>query len=160
VRLGTTALPASYAFSGQSASTRGMISRVEAALGAAQRARFVEASDELGRELEEGLRGNQFAQVDEACQGLQASLATLPGVGTPETARILALARASGSTGKVSGAGGGDGCVLFSPDQDRQRSLLDSLTQRGFVAVPLRLEPGVKAEVEAPPLLRAWLDAR
>jgi phosphomevalonate kinase len=159
VRLGTTELPASYAFSGQSASTRGMISRVEAAVDAAKRARFVEASDELGRELEEGLRGNQFAQVDEACQGLQALLETLPGVGTPETSRILALARASGSSGKVSGAGGGDGCVLFSPDEHRQRSLVDSLTHRGFVAVPLGLEPGVRAEPETLALLRAWLDA-
>jgi phosphomevalonate kinase len=159
VRLGTTALPASYAFSGQSASTGGMISRVEAALGAAQRARFVETSEELGRELEDGLRSNHFAQVDEACQGLQASLETLPGVGTPETARILALARASGSTGKVSGAGGGDGCVMFSTDENRQRSLLDSLTHRGFVALPLGLEPGVRAEAEAPALLRAWLEA-
>jgi phosphomevalonate kinase len=159
LRLGTTALPASYAFSGQSASTRGMISRVEAALSASAQARFVESSDELGRELEEGLRGNHFAQVDETCQGLQASLEMLPGVGTPETTRILALARASGSTGKVSGAGGGDGCVLFSPDEDRQRSLLDSLTHRGFVALPLSLEPGVRAEANPPGLLRAWLDA-
>jgi phosphomevalonate kinase len=159
VRLGTTALLPSYAFSGQSASTRGMISRVEAALDAAQRARFVEASDELGRELEDGLRGNQFAQVEEACQGLQALLETLPGVGTPESARILALARASGSTGKVSGAGGGDGCVMFSPDEEARRALLSSLAHRGFVAVALSIEPGVSAEAESPAQLRAWLAA-
>jgi phosphomevalonate kinase len=159
VRLGTTALLPSYAFSGKSASTGGMISRVEAALDAAQRARFVEASDELGRELEDGLRGNQFAQVEEACQGLQALLETLPGVGTPETARILALARASGSTGKVSGAGGGDGCVMFSPDEEARRALLSSLAHRGFVAVALSIEPGVSAEAESPAQLRGWLAA-
>jgi len=159
VRLGTTSLLATYAFSGRSASTRGMISRVEAAFGVAERARFVETSDEWGRELEEGLRANHFAQVEEACQSLQALLETLPGVGTPESARILALARASRSTGKVSGAGGGDGCVLFSPDDHARRALLSSLGHRGFVALPLSFEPGVKAEVNAPEPLRAWLDA-
>jgi hypothetical protein len=37
--------------------------------------------------------------------------------------------------------------------------LLDTLTHRGFVTLPLRLEPGVRAEAETPPVLRAWLDA-
>jgi phosphomevalonate kinase len=159
VRLGTTALPASYAFSGQSASTRGMIGKVEAELENAGRQRFVESSDDLGRELEEGLRGSRFAQVDEACQALEQLLESLPGVGTPATTRILALARAAGSAGKVSGAGGGDGCVLFSPDEDARRALLAALEHRGFVAVPLSLEPGVRAESSAPPELRAWLTA-
>jgi phosphomevalonate kinase len=159
VRLGTTALPASYAFSGQSASTRGMIGKVEAELESAGRQRFVESSDELGRELEEGLRASRFSQVDEACQALEQLLESLPGVGTPATTRILALARAAGSTGKVSGAGGGDGCVLFSPDEDARSALLAALEHRGFVAVPLSVEPGVRAESSAPPELRAWLSA-
>lgn len=159
VRLGTTALPASYAFSGQSASTRGMIQQVEATLEGSARQRFVESSDLLGRELEDGLRGSRFAQVEEACQELEQLLESLPGVGTPATARILALARTAGSTGKVSGAGGGDGCVLFSPDEDSRRALLAALGHRGFVAVPLSVEPGVRAETFAPPELRSWLTA-
>jgi phosphomevalonate kinase len=157
VRLGTTALLASYAFSGQSASTRGMIQKVETALEGTGRQRFVEASDALGRELEDGLRASRFAQVDEACQSLEALLESLPGVGTPATARILALARTAGSTGKVSGAGGGDGCVLFSPDEDARRALLAALGHRSFVAVPLAAESGVRAETFAPPELRSWL---
>ena len=157
VRLGATALPASYAFSGKSASTPGMIQAVEAALEGAGRQRFVESSDELGRELEEGLRASRFAQLDEACQGLEELLESLPGVGTPSTTRILALARTAGSTGKVSGAGGGDGCVLFSPDEDARRALLAALRHRGFVAVPLSIEAGVRTESEVPPELRAWL---
>ncbi len=160
VRLGTTGLPASYAFSGRSASTRGMIQKVESLVAGPARQRFVESSDGLGRELEEGLRASRYAQVDEACQGLEEVLESLPGVGTPDTARILALARAAGSTGKVSGAGGGDGCVLFSPDEDARRALLAALGHRGFVAVPLSIEPGVRAESGVPPELRAWLDAR
>jgi phosphomevalonate kinase len=160
VRLGTTALPASYAFSGKSASTPGMIQAVEAALEGPARQRFVEASDELGRELEDGLRTSRFSQVDEACQGLEELLEALPGVGTPSTTRILALARTAGSTGKVSGAGGGDGCVLFSPDEDARRALLAALGHRGFVAVPLSLESGVRAESAVPDELRAWLTAQ
>jgi len=159
VRLGTTALPASYAFSGRSASTPGMIRKAEAALEGAARQSFVESSDDLGRELEDGLRGSRFGQVDEACQALEQLLESLPGVGTPGTARILALARTAGSTGKVSGAGGGDGCVLFSPDEDARRALLAALGHRGFVAVPLSLEPGVRAESSTPHELRAWLTA-
>ena len=128
-----------------------MIRQVEAALEGAARQRFVESSDELGRELEDGLRGSRFGQVDEACQELEQLLESLPGVGTAGTARILALARTAGSTGKVSGAGGGDGCVLFSPDEDARAALLAALGHRGFVAVPLSLEPGVRAESSAPP---------
>jgi phosphomevalonate kinase len=160
VRLGSTALPASYAFSGQSASTPGMIGRAEAALDPAARAAFLEASDGLGRELEDGLRASRFAQVDEACRALEEALETLPGVGTPGSSRILALARSAGSTGKVSGAGGGDGCVLFSPDEKARATLLGALSHRGFVAVPLSIEPGVRAEASAPGELRAWLDAQ
>ena len=159
VRLGSTALPASYAFSGQSASTPRMIARAETALAGSARHRFIESSDGLGRELEDGLRRSRFAQVDEACQGLEQLLESLPGVGTPGTGRILSLARTAGSTGKVSGAGGGDGCVLFSPDEDARRALLAALAHRGFVAVPLTIEPGVRAESSAPPELRAWLTA-
>jgi len=159
VRLGTTALPASYAFSGRSASTGGMIGTVETALSPDARPRFVESTDALGRELEDGLRASRFAQVEEACQGLEELLETLPGVGTPATTRILALARTAGSTGKVSGAGGGDGCVLFSPDEDARRALLAALRHRGFVALPLSVEPGVRAETSAPVELRSWLEA-
>jgi phosphomevalonate kinase len=157
VRLGTTALPALYAFSGQSASTPGMIARVEAALPGEARRRFVEEMDGLGQALEDGLRHSRFAQVDEACRGLQRTLATLPGVSTPATERIVALAQASGCTGKVSGAGGGDGCVLFAPDEAARGALLASLAHRDFVAVPLTLEPGLRAELDPRPELRRWL---
>ena len=157
LRLGTTELPALFAFSGQSASTPGMIARVEAALPGEARRRFVEDTDGLGQELEVGLRANRFAQVDEACQGLQALLGALPGVSTPGSERILALARATGCAGKVSGAGGGDGCVLFAPDDSARAALSASLTHRGFVAVPLTLEPGLRAELDAPPELQRWL---
>ena len=139
---------------------QGIIQKVESLVAGPARQRFVESSDGLGRELEEGLRASRYAQVDEACQGLEEVLESLPGVGTPDAARILALARAAGSTGKVSGAGGGDGCVLFSPDEDARRALLAALGHRGFVAVPLSIEPGVRAESGVPPELRAWLDAR
>ena len=157
VRLGTTELPALYAFSGQSASTPGMISRVEAALPGEARRRFVEDSDQLGLELEAGLRANRFAQVAEACAGLQALLGALPGVSTPGTERILALARSTGCAGKVSGAGGGDGCVVFAPDEAARSALIASLAYRGFVAVPLTFERGLHAELDAPPELRRWL---
>ena len=139
-----------------------MIQQVEAALEGSERQRFVESSDTLGRALEDGLRGSRFAQVEEACQELEQLLESLPGVGMPATARILALARTAGSTGKVSGAGGGDGCVLFSPDEDSRRALLAALGHRGFVAVPLSVEPGVRAEDLRParaPLLAHGLKA-
>ena len=159
VRLGTTAFPASYAFSGRSASTPGMIRAVETALEGPARQRFVASSDELGGELEDGLRASRFAQVDEACRGLEELLESLPGVGTAETARILALTRTAGSTGKVSGAGGGDGCVLLSPNEAARAALLAALGHRGFVAVPLLVEPGVRAESSVPPELASWLQA-
>jgi len=137
-----------------------MIQAVEAALDGPARRQFVDSSDALGREFEDGLRTSRFSQIEEACRGLQELLEVLPGVGTPSTTRILALARTAGSTGKVSGAGGGDGCVLFSPDEDARRALLAALGHRGFVAVPLSIEPGVRAESSVPDELRAWLSAQ
>jgi len=50
--------------------------------------------------------------------------------------------------------------VLFSPDEDARRALLAALGHRGFVAVPLSIEPGVRAESAAPADLRAWLAAQ
>ena len=59
----------------------------------------------------------------------------------------------------MSGAGGGDGCVLFSPDEGSRSALLSALGHRGFVAVPLSVESGVRAESSTPAELRAWLTA-
>jgi hypothetical protein len=49
--------------------------------------------------------------------------------------------------------------VLFSPDEDARRALLAALGHRGFVAVPLSFEHGVRAEISTPSELRAWLTA-
>ena len=47
--------------------------------------------------------------------------------------------------------------MLFAPDEETRSALLASLAHRGFVAVPLTLEPGLRAELDAPPELRRWL---
>jgi hypothetical protein len=49
--------------------------------------------------------------------------------------------------------------VLFSPDEQGRQALIASLAHRGFVAVPLSFEPGIRAEAAAPALLRGWLEA-
>jgi len=145
-----------YAFAGDSASTPVLIQRAEATLDAAARAAFVRESDALGHAFEEALGGGDFAQLGPAVEGLQRLLCTLGPLETEPMARILALARAHGCVGKMSGAGGGDGCVLFAPDDGAAASLASALAARGFHAFPLALEEGVRGEVTPPETLRAW----
>lgn len=149
----------SYAFGGESASTGEMIAEAEKGLDDRARAAFVAESDLLGEALEDALSKESFPAVREACDGLQKLLGSLGRVATPALARILSLARAGGSAGKVSGAGGGDGCLLLSPDAESQGQLLASLRARGIHALALSVEPGVRIEPQAPPLLSSWLAA-
>ena len=46
----------------------------------------------------------------------------------------------------MSGAGGGDGCVLFAPDRAGAKVLLESLASRGILAFELAIEPGLRGE--------------
>jgi phosphomevalonate kinase len=148
-----------YASAGQGALTPGMIEKAERRLDAKARADFVAESDLLGDALEDALRAGSFQGMREACEGLQTLLASLSQVVTPELQRILLLARTADSTGKVSGAGGGDGCLLLSPDAESQGRLLETLQARGIHAMALSLEPGVRIEAEADGVLAAWLEA-
>ncbi|MCI0572925.1 MAG: phosphomevalonate kinase [Myxococcaceae bacterium] len=158
-RLSAPRVQLAYAFAGESASTRALIGRVEERLDEAARARFVARSDALGDALEEGLLRGDFTRVREASRGLRVLLAELGPLETDGLSGILGIAEAYGCTGKISGAGGGDGCILFCPDTERQAALLEGLSARGFLALPLELEPGLCGETLADPMLERWLQA-
>jgi len=145
-----------YAFAGDSASTPALIRRAESTLAASARAAFVRESDALGHAFEEALCAGDFPHVSAAVEGLQRLLCTLGPLETEAMSRILALARAHGCAGKMSGAGGGDGCVLFAPGGAEATALIGALAARGFHAFPLSLEDGVRGEGSPPELLRAW----
>lgn len=145
-RLPDTKLPLVYAFAGQSASTRLLIGEVEKRWSDTDRQRFVGRSDSLGQLLETGLAKGDFAAVSEAATGLQVLLASLGPLETEEMARLLALTRSVGCAGKMSGAGGGDGCVLFAPDAEAAKALIESLKSRGILAFPLTIEAGLRGE--------------
>lgn len=149
-------LPMAYAFTGKSASTRVMIAQIERRLDAAGRQRFTLASDGLGRDLEEGLLRADFHAVSEAAAHLQELLATLGPVVTADVERLLALGRSFGCAGKISGAGGGDGCVFFCPDEAARDALLGALRARAVHAMPLRIEEGLRGEPLGEPLLAKW----
>jgi phosphomevalonate kinase len=159
VRTGLAPAFVCYAFAGESAATPGMIDEAERALDAKARADFVAESDLLGEALEDALRHGSFSALKEACEGLQQLLASLGKVVTPALQRILSLARSADSTGKVSGAGGGDGCVLLSPDAESQARLLETLQTRAIHAVALSVEAGVRLEPQADTSLARWLKA-
>ncbi len=145
-RLPDARLPMVYAFAGQSASTRFLIGEVEKRWSEADRQRFVGTSDSLGQLLETGLAKGDFAAVSQAAEGLQAVLASLGPLETDEMKRLLALTKAVGCSGKMSGAGGGDGCVLFARDAAEAKALIASLTSRGILAFPLTIEAGLRGE--------------
>ncbi len=145
-RLPESKLPLVYAFAGQSASTRFLIGEVEKRWSDVDRQRFVGSSDSLGQLLETGLAKGDFAAVAEAAEGLQQLLASLGPLETEAMARLLALTKSVGCAGKMSGAGGGDGCVLFAPDEAGAKALIASLTARGILAFPLTIEAGLRGE--------------
>jgi phosphomevalonate kinase len=157
-RLPEVKLPLAYVFTGASASTRGLIAQVERNQSASQRERFVGRSDGAGAQLETGLLKSDFALVTEAATELQANLAALDDALETEPMRqALSLAKTHGCAGKMSGAGGGDGCVIFCPDEERRAALLTAFTARGFLALPLTLEPGLRGEATPHPRLTEWM---
>lgn len=134
-----------YAFCGSSASTPAMIDDVQSRLAAQVRASVVELSDQAGHALETALRGGDFVLLREAVAALQAVLASL-GVSVPAAEAILRTAARFGCAGKVSGAGGGDGCILFAPDAGSRQRLVDALAEQGVYAFALELEAGVQID--------------
>lgn len=159
VRMGEPVFPMVFAFSGQSASTTSLVKEVERKFDEAGRRRFVERSDGLGEALETGLLRRDFAAVAGASEGLQALLWELGVTKEEGLDRILRLAQTFGCAGKQSGAGGGDGAVLFAPDSAAQRSLLDALSNRGIHAFAVTPDRGLQGEVVRHPVLSNWLDA-
>ncbi len=158
-RLPSPKVHLSYAFTEQSASTRLLITEVERRLGEDGRAAFVAETDGWGEVLERGILEGRFELIAEATERLEALLAGLGPLETEPMRQIVALARTHGSAGKMSGAGGGDGCILFSPDEQAQRATLEALGSRGFYTFPLTLEQGIRGEAAPDPLLTSWLRA-
>jgi phosphomevalonate kinase len=158
-RLPAPKMVMAYAFTGESASTRVLISQVEARMGEAARQAFVARSDALGHEMEAGLGGADFRAFKEAVAAQQALFQELGPTETEQMRRILAIASSYGCAGKQSGAGGGDGCILFAPSAETRAELMKGLEARGFHSMTLEVEPGLRGETQADPRLRAWLDA-
>ena len=155
-RIGEPSFPMLYVFTGAAASTSVMTEEVERRVLGADRQRFVDRSDSLGALLEDGLLKGDFTAVTEACWGIEEALARLGPLETEATEQILRLAKSYGCTGKMSGAGGGDGCVIFAPDVARRDALMTGLTERKFFTFPLKVEAGLRGEVKADPELSRW----
>lgn len=148
-----------YAFTGESASTKLLIAQVEERLAEAGRQAFVVRSDALGHAIEDGLGGGDFRAFSEAVKAQHALLLELGPLETEGMRRVLAIAASYGCAGKLSGAGGGDGCILFAPDAQAREELRQGLESRGFLTLLLDVEPGVRGEAQADARLRGWVDA-
>ncbi len=157
-RVGDPVFPMVFAFSGQSASTTGLVKSVEQQLGTAARQRFVERSDGAGEVLEHGLLRRDFSAVEAASEALQGLLWELGVTRSEGLERILGLAGTFGCAGKQSGAGGGDGAVLFAPDETAQRALLEALAARRIHAFAIKPDRGLQGEVTRHPVLSSWLE--
>ncbi|MFL5318145.1 MAG: phosphomevalonate kinase, partial [Myxococcaceae bacterium] len=152
-------LELSFVFAGESASTPVLIRQVEANLDARGREAFVRRSDSLGQQLEDAMLSGDFAQAASAIEDLERLLAALGPLETDAMKRVLAIAKSYGAAGKMSGAGGGDGCVLLSPTPEVQSDLLAGLRQRGFHAFALTVEAGLRGEARGEPELLQWIAA-
>lgn len=151
--------PMLYAFSGSSASTPNLIAQVEKDWSPERRARFVEECDGFGDLLEQALVRHDFAAITDACQALQTRLWSLGVTRNEGLERVLTLAATFGCTGKQSGAGGGDGALLFAPDTAARDALLGALNDRKIFAMPLEGATGLQGEALVPPALSLWLQS-
>lgn len=146
-----------YVFTGQSASTPVKIADVERGLRGADRASFVRSSEALCQHFEDALLAGNYAELSRSVEGLQKLLSGLPGAVTQEHERLVALARSVGCAAKLSGAGGGDGCLVLAPDEEVLAKAMATFSARGFIALPMTPEPGLRGEPSAEPLLASWL---
>ncbi|AGC46779.1 phosphomevalonate kinase [Myxococcus stipitatus DSM 14675] len=158
-RLPVPRVAMAYAFTGESASTKVLIGQVEARLEEVGRRAFVARSDTVGQSVEEGLAGGDFRAFTEAVTAQHALLLELGPLETEAMRRVLSMASAYGCAGKLSGAGGGDGCILFAPDAEARAELCKGLEARGFHTLLLEPESGVRGETHVDARLRAWMDA-
>lgn len=158
LRVADPKLPLAYVFSGESASTTSLVKEVERTWTPEQRARFVVDSDALGDDLESGLLRGDFGAAKDAAAGLQERLFSLGPTRSEALERILALAEAFGCAGKQSGAGGGDGCILFGPDEGAVDAFLSACAARGLFGMRVAPEPGLRGEATRHPVLSTWLD--
>lgn len=159
VRIPKISLPLAYVFAGQSASTRVLIGEVEKNLAEAGRAKFVADSDAQGQALETALVKGDYGEAARASSELHRLLCSLGPLETDGIRRVLALAATSGCAGKISGAGGGDGCILICPDEAARTRVIDSFTARNMLAFALELQPGLQGDASAEPRLLEWMKA-
>jgi phosphomevalonate kinase len=158
-RLPDCKLPLAWAFSGASASTPMQIRLVESTLGQKGREGFAARSDVLGQQLESGLIHGDFAAARDAFFELEALLKTLGPIETEGIARIVGIAATYGCAAKISGAGGGDGCIIVCPDVEKRTAMIEGLAARDFFAMPMEIATGLKGEAQGQPELSKWLDA-
>lgn len=152
-RLPLPKFPMAYVFAGRAVSTRESIARAK------RDDEFVRTSDLHTRTVEDTLtRNGDFQGLATACAELQRGLCALVGTTSERVAQTLALARAFGCAGKQSGAGVGDGCVVFSPDDGVQADFIRAAEQRRFWVQVLRPSTGLRGEVDCPASLRELLD--
>jgi len=157
-RLGEPVFPCIYAFSGESASTTSLVKQVEQKLGVDGRKRFVDRSDAHSAALENGLLRRDMEQLKSSCGALQALLWELDVTRNDAIDRILGLARTFGCAAKQSGAGGGDGAIIFAPDDATAAEVSSSLESRGFHTFFTHADRGVQGEVTPHPEFARWLD--
>ncbi len=158
-RVTPPSLPMLYVFSGQSASTPVLISEVERRLDVTGRQKFVLQSDAVGALLEEALARSDFPGARAAATELQELLFSLGPTKTEALERTVALAASAGCVAKQSGAGGGDGCLVFAPDEKARDAAKGMFEARGMLAIPVMAEAGVRGEVHPAPELVRWVDA-
>ncbi len=151
-----TLFPAVYVFSGVSALTPVLIEKAEANRGAHQRASFVVNSNAATRQLETALAANDFASVKAACKELQTLLSSLAQKEDASHKQLLNLCEVLGGAVKQSGAGGGDGFIVFVENDNAKLELMEGLKLRGHHCFEVRIEEGLRREALAPELFANW----
>lgn len=155
-RLAPPKFPMLYVASGQSASTPVLIASIEKRITGPVRETFVRRSDGLGIELEAALVQGDFDSVRNACDDLTELLGGLGPLETAGLHQCRTLAVSLGAAAKLSGAGGGDSCLVFCPNEETRTELARVYAERGRPTLRLSTEPGLQTELEAPQGLLSW----
>ncbi len=140
-------------YTGQSASTTGLIGRMEA-VALTDRAAAVRDLAALGRPVGALVDAFEAGDVPEILTGIRACHEALVrwdriGVVTGAVDAMIGLADSAGARAKVSGAGGGDSVLAFADDEGILERVSAAWSDAGFVPLPFEIDTlGVREKNE------------
>lgn len=100
---------------------------------------FIKTSNILTLNLKEAIEDKDFTTFNQTIEQLENNLETISGVLTPELEKLISIAKKYGVNAKVSGAGGGDNGIAFTPDIEIAQQIKNEWSKNGIRPLELNI---------------------